>query len=113
MRSGSRTLPNSASCSSARGPAWARARIAAELVHRELRVGAPPQRVRPSFDEGLDQWPVLVQRGPVVGRVLFERERQLVAALQLREQRAERAEAERPERCEELWRAHDHRARAT
>ena len=82
--------------------------LAAELVHRKLRVGSSPQRVRARFDERFDERPVLVERRPVVGAVLLEGERQVGAALQLLEQRAERAEAESPETVEELRSAHDH-----
>ena len=112
ISSGSSTLPKSASCSSARGPACAREDrgrgLAAELVHRKLRVGSSSERVRARLDERFDERPVLVERRPVVGAVLLEGERQVGAALQLLEQRTERAEAKSPKTVEELRSAHDH-----
>jgi hypothetical protein len=83
-------------------------RLAAELVHRKLGVGPSTQRVRTTFDERFDEGPVLVERGPVVGAVLLEGERQIGPTLQLGEQRTERAEAESPETVEQLRSAHDH-----
>ena len=82
--------------------------LATELVHCELGVGPSSERVRARFDERFDEGPVLVERRPVVGAVLFEGERQVGAALQFGEQRTERAEAESPETVEELRSAHDH-----
>ena len=82
--------------------------LAAQLVDRELRVGPSSKHVRARLDERLDEWPILVERGPVVGVVLLEGERQVGAALQIGEQRTERAEAESPEGVEELRSAHDH-----
>ena len=83
-------------------------RLATELVHRKLRVGSAPERVRARLDERFDEGPVLVERRPVVGAVLLESERQVGAALQLLEQRTERAEAKSPETVEQLRSAHDH-----
>ena len=82
--------------------------LAAELVHCKLRVGSSPERVRARLDERFDEGPVLVERRPVVGAVLLESERQVGAALQLLEQRTERAEAKSPETVEQLRSAHDH-----
>ncbi len=86
-----------------------RSRLALQLLYGELRVGPAAERVRTRFDEGLDERPVLVQRGLVVGGVLLERKRQLGAPFELREQRAERAQAEGPQGREQLRSAHHQR----
>jgi hypothetical protein len=102
IKSGRSTLPKSASCSSARGPACARAKIAAAGVRFssfdcELRVRPPAQRVRARLDEGLHERPVLVERRPTVRRVLLEGERQLGAPLELALEQREGAQAEAAE----------------
>lgn len=85
-----------------------RRRLAQQLVDGELRVGPLAQRVRPVLDERLDERSVLVQRRLCVGGVLLERERKLRPTLDVREQRAEGAEAESPQRRVELRSAYDH-----
>ena len=57
--------------------------LAPELVDGELCVGTSSQRVRVRLDERLDERSVLVERGPVVGAVLLEGEREIGAAFQL------------------------------
>ena len=83
-------------------------RLAQQLVDRELRVGSRSQRVCAVLDERLHERAVLVERRLRVGGVLLEGERQLGAALDLREQRAERPEAESPQSVVQLRSAHGH-----
>ena len=83
-------------------------RLAEQLLDGELCVRPLSERVRAVLDERLHERAVLVQRRLGVGGVLFEGERQLGAALDLREQRAERPEAESPQSGEQVRSAHGH-----
>src|SRR5262249_38516762 len=85
-----------------------RGRLALQLLDREARIVAPRKPVRPRLDERTHERPVLVQRRPVERRVLLERERQLRAVVEVREQDSERAEAERAERAVEVRGADRH-----
>ena len=76
-----------------------RRRLAAQVVDRVARVGEPAQRRRLLRDEGAHERPVLVERGPVAGRVLLEGERKLRAALGGERREAERAQGLVEVRC--------------
>src|SRR5262249_24771804 len=99
-------LPRARACMRAREDC--RRRLPHQLLDGELRIGALPQGVRPVLDVRLHQRAVLVQRGLRVRGVFLEGEGQLVAALDVGEQRAKGSEAESSQRLVQVRSTYRH-----
>jgi hypothetical protein len=82
-------------------------RLTLELVERVDGVRELREGVGAVLEEGLHEWPVLVERGAPRALMLLEREREVATLVELAEHRGERPEAERPEGLVEMRRA-DH-----
>ena len=106
-------MRKSASSSDGRGPAWARAKIAAAGSRCSSSIAisasvAAAQPRRPLLDERPHERAVLVERRPARVLVLDERHRQLGPVVELTEQEREGAEREAAESKLELRSANGH-----
>ena len=88
-------------------------RLAPQVLEGQPRVVAHGERPRPLLDVAARERPVLVQGGSSDGRVLLERERQLVTAVHLEVEVAKGAEAEVAERLVQVGRARGHGSPST
>ncbi len=106
-------MRKSASSSDGRGPAWARAKIAAAGSRCSSSIAisasvAAAQARRPLLDERPHERAVLVERRATRVLVLDEGHRQLGSVIELTQQECERAEREAAERKLELRSANGH-----